>query len=59
MKTSNINVPTSPKWVKIGSSLVAASTFISGYGLTSANAIVGFVGLGIGVVGTLIMAFKD
>lgn len=59
MKVSNINKPTSPKWVKIGSSLVAASTFVGGYGLTSSNTTVGIVGLVIGTLGTFIMAFKD
>lgn len=59
MKLQNINQPTSPKWVKIGSALLAVSTFIGGYSLTASNALVGYVGLGLGVVGTLLIAFKD
>lgn len=59
MKLSNINQPTSPKWVKIGSTLLAISTFVGGYSLTAQNAIVGYIGLGLGVIGTTLMAFKN
>lgn len=59
MKMSNINLPTSPKWVKIGSVLVTVSTFVGGYGLTQSNTVVGIIGLALGVVGTAIVAFKD
>ena len=50
----NFNLPTPAKWSKIGMSCVGISTFIGGYGLTSNNSIVGYIGLGIGIVGTLI-----
>ena len=53
----HINHPTSPTMTKIGASCVALATFIAGYGLTSQNQIVGFVGLGIGAVGTIISIF--
>lgn len=59
MKVSNINKPTSPKWVKIGSSLVAASTFVGGYGLTAGNTTVGIIGLIMGIIGTIIVTFMD
>ena len=50
----NVNRPTPAKWSKFGASCVAVSIFISGYGLTSGNAIVGYVGLGIGGLGTFL-----
>lgn len=59
MKLKNINEPTPAKWVKIGSTLIAVSTFVGGYGLTSANAVVGYIGLVLGVVGTALIAFKS
>lgn len=59
MKLSNINKPTSAKWGKIGASLVSVSAFIAGYGLTMNNQIVGFTGLAIGVIGTIITQLVD
>lgn len=59
MKLSNINKPTSPRLGKIGAALVSVSAFIAGYGLTSGNQIVGFIGLGIGVIGTLVTQIAE
>lgn len=54
MDINNINKPTPAKWSKIGLACVAISAFIASYGLTADNNVVGYVGLAIGVVGTLI-----
>jgi hypothetical protein len=54
IKLKNVNAPTPAKWVKVGASLTSASAFIAGYGLTMEDQFVGFFGLGIGVVGTVI-----
>lgn len=59
MKLSNINQPTPAKWVKIGSALIAISTFIGGYSLTAQNTIVGYIGLSLGTIGTALIAFKS
>lgn len=56
---SNINKPTSPKWLKVGSVFLAISTFIGGYSITMTLPIAGYIGLGFGVIGTVLMAFKD
>lgn len=50
----NIQNPTPAKWSKIGLSCVSVSTFIAGYGLTSGNPTIGYVGLGIGIIGTFV-----
>jgi tetrahydromethanopterin S-methyltransferase subunit C len=56
MKVSlkNIHKSTPAKWSKIGLSCVSVSAFISGYGLTTGNSIIGYVGLAIGVIGTFV-----
>ena len=54
MKLSNIHKPTPAKWSKFGLACVSVSTFIAGYGLTSGNALVGYIGLGVGCLGTLV-----
>ena len=50
----NIHKPTPANWSKFGLACVSASAFIGGYGLTAGNAIVGYIGLGIGFVGTFV-----
>lgn len=50
----NVNLPTSAKWSKIGIICVSVSAFIASYALTSNNQIIGFIGLGFGVLGTII-----
>ncbi len=50
----NIQKPTPANWSKFGLACVSVSAFVSGYGLTTGNAIVGYIGLGIGVIGTFI-----
>lgn len=55
MKISNIHKPTSARMSKLGLALVSVSTFIAGYALTQDNITVGFIGLGIGIVGTFII----
>jgi len=59
MKLTNINQPTSPKWVKIGTALLTCSAFIGTYSLTAQVPFVGYLGLGLGLLGTMIIAFKD
>lgn len=54
LKIKNVNSPTPAKWVKVGAVLASTSAFIAGYGLTMDNPVVGFIGLGIGVAGTII-----
>lgn len=54
LKIKNVNTPTPAKWVKVGAVLTSTSAFIAGYGLTMDNQVVGFIGLGIGVAGTII-----
>lgn len=51
---SNINKPTPAKMVKLGVSLVAVSTFIAGYGITTQTPWMGYTGLAIGALGTLL-----
>ena len=58
MKWNNIHKPTPAQWTKFGLACVSVATFIGGYGLTADNKIVGFIGLGIGIVGTFISSFK-
>lgn len=53
-RLKNINQSTPAKWSKIGLSCVSVSAFISGYGLNTGNVIIGYAGLGIGVIGTFI-----
>lgn len=48
---SNWHKPTSAKMAKLGTSLVAVSAFIAGYGFTEQVPYLGYIGLGIGVVG--------
>lgn len=54
IKLKNVNVPTPAKWVKVGAALTSASAFIAGYGLTMENQFIGFFGLIVGVIGTVI-----
>jgi len=52
----NIHQPTSAIMTKIGLACVSGATFIAGYGLTSQNQIVGFCGLAIGFIGSVLTA---
>ena len=54
MNLKNVNKPTPAKWSKFGLACVSVATFISGYGLTTGKDLVGYIGLGIGVVGTFV-----
>lgn len=54
MKAKNINKPTPAKWAKIGMALVAASSAIAGYGLTAGDRIIGYIGVGLSVLGSFI-----
>lgn len=54
LKIKNVNTPTPAKWVKVGAVLTSTSAFIAGYGLTMENQFIGFFGLSVGVVGTVI-----
>lgn len=59
-KFKNLKKSTPAKFVKIGVALVSVSAFIAGYGLTQGNEIVGYIGLGLGVIGTLFVnMFND
>lgn len=50
----NIQDPTPAKWSKFGLACVSVAVFISGYGLTSGDKLVGYIGLGIGALGTFL-----
>lgn len=59
-KLNNLNKSTPAKWAKLGSAFVAVSAMIAGYGLTMDDKIVGYIGLGLGVVGTFFVnLFSD
>ena len=52
-KLKNLGKSTPAKWVRVGLTLTAISTAISGYGLTSGIQWVSYAGLGFLVLGTL------
>lgn len=53
-KFRNINKATPAKWSKFGAACVGVSAMIATYGLTMEDKIVGYIGLGIGVLGTFL-----
>jgi hypothetical protein len=55
VKFSNLDLPTPAKWSKLGLAIQSVSTFIAGYGLTSGNEVVGYIGLGCGILGTFLV----
>lgn len=59
-KIKNIKSATPARWSQFGAACVGVSTMIAGYGLTMDDKVVGYIGLGIGVVGTFIsIMFKE
>ena len=58
-KVSNLNKPTQAKMVKLGVSLVAVSGFISASAFATAHDVIGYIGIGCGIVGTFIVNIID
>ena len=59
-KLKNLNRSTPAKWAKIGSALVAVSSFIAGYGIVIDEKAIAYIGLATGVFGTLFVnLFSD
>jgi hypothetical protein len=54
---SQIHESTPAIIVKIGSTLITLSTVIAGYGLTQSDKIVGYIGLGCAILGTILISF--
>jgi hypothetical protein len=54
ISVKNIHKPTPAKWSKFGLACVASSAFISASAFASQHEIIGYIGLGIGFVGTFI-----
>lgn len=59
MKLSNHKKPTSAKWVKLGAAFTAVSVTIAGYALTASNPIVGYIGLALAIIGTVITIYSN
>ncbi|HLP06072.1 MAG TPA: hypothetical protein VK152_11655 [Paludibacter sp.] len=53
-RKKKINQDTPAGWSKVSAACMALSTFIAGYTLTAQSIAVGFVGLGLGFLGTII-----
>jgi hypothetical protein len=54
IKLRHLQAPTPAKWVKIGIALLSVSTFISASAFAADKDIIGYVSLGLGVIGTFI-----
>ena len=50
----HITKPTPKLYLRVGNSLLAVSTFISGYAFFNSHEILGWIGVGTGALGTLI-----
>ena len=49
-----INQPTPAKASQVAAACTALAMFIGGYGLTAQNAVIGYIGLGLGCTGVII-----
>ena len=59
MNFKHINKPTSAKYIKAGAAILAASQFMNTYSINTPNTVVQYIGLALGVIGTLIVTFND
>jgi len=53
----NINFPTPAKWVKIGLTLLAVSSFLSASAFAADKFFLGYLGLSLGILGTVLSNF--